>query len=67
MSINTTKAWTMPEWMVKYSKMIGGKEYGTREKIEEIFNSDKSHYLLIRTRIVAKIEMLQLLESKHLI
>lgn len=69
MAIKTTpdKKWTMPEWMVKYSPTIGGKSHRTREDIEKIYNSNNPVYMLVKARIVAKIELLQHLESKHLI
>ena len=64
---NTTKEWAMPEWMVKYSNTIGGKNFKTREDIERIYNSNNPVYLLVKARIIAKIEMLLHLESKKLI
>ncbi len=57
----------MPDWMIKYSKSIGGKNHGTREDIERLFNSSNPVYLLVKARIAAKIELLEHLESRHLI
>lgn len=74
MSNLTQTKWKMPHWMEKYipmitkSKLNNNKGESMSEKIEILVNHDYvEETRIFKTRICAKIELLQQLHDKHLI